>query len=131
MMNLLLRNPANRKAKSPCHKNIRYPVCVPGHDSPNGNTFLTIVLYDKQKTTLVDDPSDLINTRRLIQAESPSTVLVQRQSTRVIRSLGSSTGIRVIFLLVVHQKKWNNFMLIFNFCEGKFQVTSTTKCGFL
>jgi hypothetical protein len=49
----------------PCDKNIQYPVCVPGHDSPNGTTFLTIVVYDKQKTALVDDPS--------LRAESPST----------------------------------------------------------
>jgi hypothetical protein len=45
MMNILPRNPADREAKSPCDKNIRYPECVPGHDSPNGNTFLTIVVY--------------------------------------------------------------------------------------
>jgi hypothetical protein len=30
-------------------------VCVPGHYSPNWTTFLTIVVYDKQKTALVDD----------------------------------------------------------------------------
>jgi hypothetical protein len=60
MMNILPRNPVDHKAKSPCDKNIRYPVCVPGHDSPNGTTFLTIVVYDKQKTALVDDPSDMI-----------------------------------------------------------------------
>jgi hypothetical protein len=65
MMNILPRNPAVREAKSPCEKNIRYPVCVPGHDSPNGTTFLAIVVCDKQKTARVDDPSDLINTRRL------------------------------------------------------------------
>jgi hypothetical protein len=56
-------NWSNREAKSPCDKNIRYPVCVPGHDLPNGTTFLTIkkiVVYDKQKTALVDDRSDLI-----------------------------------------------------------------------
>jgi hypothetical protein len=47
-MNILPRNPADREAKSPCDKNIRYPVCGPGHDSPNGTTFLTIVVYDKQ-----------------------------------------------------------------------------------
>jgi hypothetical protein len=64
-MNILPRNPADRKAKSPCDKNIRYLVCVPGHDSPNETPFLTIVVYDKQKTARVDDPSDLINTRRL------------------------------------------------------------------
>jgi hypothetical protein len=71
MMNILPRNPDDREAKSPCDKNIRYPVCIP----PNGTTFLTliIVVYDKQKTALVDDPSDLINTRRLSPAESPST----------------------------------------------------------
>jgi hypothetical protein len=28
-------------------------MCVPGHDSPNGTTFFTIVVYDKQKTALV------------------------------------------------------------------------------
>jgi hypothetical protein len=28
MMNILPRNPADREAKSPCDKNIRYPVCV-------------------------------------------------------------------------------------------------------
>jgi hypothetical protein len=58
MMNILPWNPADREAKSPCDKNIRYPVCVPGHDSPNGTTFLAIVVnvYDKQKTSgLVDD----------------------------------------------------------------------------
>jgi hypothetical protein len=60
MMNILalLRNPADSEAKSP------YDMCVPGHDSSNGTTFLTIVVYDKQKTAIVDDPSDLINTRR-------------------------------------------------------------------
>jgi hypothetical protein len=63
-MNILPKNLADHEAKSPCDKNIWYPVCVPGHDSPNGTTFLTIVVYDKQKTALVDDPSDLINTRR-------------------------------------------------------------------
>jgi hypothetical protein len=62
MMNILPRNPADREAKLSCDKNIRYPVRVPGHDSPNGTTFLTIVVYDKQKTALADDPSDLINT---------------------------------------------------------------------
>jgi hypothetical protein len=62
MMNILPRNPVDREVKSPCDKNIRYPVCVPGHDSPNGTTFLTILVYDKQKTALVDDPSDLIST---------------------------------------------------------------------
>jgi hypothetical protein len=61
MMNILSRNPADREAKSPCDKNIDI-LCVPGHDSPNGTTFWTIVVYDKQKTALVDDPSDLINT---------------------------------------------------------------------
>jgi hypothetical protein len=71
MMNRLPRNPADREAKSPCDKNIRYPVCVPGHDSLNGTTFLTIVVYDKQKTALVDDPSDLINTRRLSPGWKP------------------------------------------------------------
>jgi hypothetical protein len=78
MMNILPRNPADREAKSPdreakspCDKNIRYPVCVPGHDSPNGITFLTIVVYDKQKTALVNDPSDLINTHRLSQGRKP------------------------------------------------------------
>jgi hypothetical protein len=64
MMNILPRSPADREAKSPCDKNIRYPVSVPVHDSPNGTSFLTIVVYDKQKTALVDNPSDLINTRR-------------------------------------------------------------------
>jgi hypothetical protein len=64
-MNILQRNPADREAKSPCDKNIRYPVCVPGHDSLNGTNILTIVVYDKQKTALVDDPSDL-NTRRFV-----------------------------------------------------------------
>jgi hypothetical protein len=59
-MTILPRNPADREANSPCDKTIRYPVCVPGHDSPNGTTFWTIVVYDKQKTALVDDPSDLI-----------------------------------------------------------------------
>jgi hypothetical protein len=59
MMNILPRNPADCEAKSPCDNNIRYPVCVPGLDSPNGTTFLTIVVNDKQKTALVDDPSDL------------------------------------------------------------------------
>jgi hypothetical protein len=72
MMNIILpRNPADREAKSPCDKNIQYPVCVPGHDSPNGTTFWTIVVYDKQKTDLVDDPSDLINTRRLSPGRKP------------------------------------------------------------
>jgi hypothetical protein len=33
-MNILPRNPADREAKSPSDKNIRYPACVPGHDSP-------------------------------------------------------------------------------------------------
>jgi hypothetical protein len=70
-MNILPRNLADREAKSPCDKNIRYPVCVPGHDSPNGTTFLTIVVYDKEKTALVDDPSDLINTRRLSPGRKP------------------------------------------------------------
>jgi hypothetical protein len=51
------------------------------------------MVYDKQKTALVDDPSDLINTRRLY----PGRFLGRRQSTRVIRSLGSST--RAVFLL--------------------------------
>jgi hypothetical protein len=46
-MNILPRNPADREVKSPCDKNIRYPVYVPGHDSPNGTTFLTIVVYNK------------------------------------------------------------------------------------
>jgi hypothetical protein len=94
-MNILPRNPADHEAKSPRDKNIRFPVCVPAHDSLNGTTgtFLTIVVYDKHKTTLVDDPSDLINTRR---------------STCVIRSLGSST--RAVFLLYctvwfMHPKK--------------------------
>jgi hypothetical protein len=26
-------------------------MCVPGHDSTNGTTFFTIVVYDKQKTS--------------------------------------------------------------------------------
>jgi hypothetical protein len=86
MMNILPRNPADREAKSPCDKNIRYPVCVPRHDSPNGTTFLTIVVYDKHKTALVvDDPSNLINTRRLSPGRKPL------DHTRVIRSLGSSS----------------------------------------
>jgi hypothetical protein len=72
MMNILPRNPADREVKSPCYKNIRYPVCVPGHDSPNGTTFLTVVVYDKQKTALVDDPSILINTRSLSPKKSHS-----------------------------------------------------------
>jgi hypothetical protein len=33
--------------------------------------FLTIVVYDKQKTALVDDPSDLINTVRLSPGRKP------------------------------------------------------------
>jgi hypothetical protein len=70
-MNILPRNQAEREAKSPCDKNIRYPVCVSGHDSPNATTFVTIVIYDKQKTALVDDPSDLINTRRLFPGRKP------------------------------------------------------------
>jgi hypothetical protein len=94
MMNILPRNPADREAKSPCDKNIRYPVCVPRHDSPpNGTTFLTIEVYDKQKTalveqktTLVDHPSDLINTRRLSPCRKPIDLrplafLARRQST--------------------------------------------------
>jgi hypothetical protein len=99
MMNILLRNPADCKAKLPCDNNILYPMCVPGHDSPNGTTFLTIVAYDKQKTALVDDSSDLINTRRLSSGRKPLDCglwhclgfLPWRQSTRVTRSLGSST----------------------------------------
>jgi hypothetical protein len=65
-MNILQRNPADREAKSPCDKNIRYPVCVPRHDSPNGTTF--------------------------------SGPKAGRQSTRVIRSLGSST--RAVFFIL-------------------------------
>jgi hypothetical protein len=77
MRNILSRNPANREAKSPCDKNIRYPVGVPGHDSPNGTTFLTIVVYDKQKTALVDDQSDLITRVDCLRAERhwPSHIL--------------------------------------------------------
>jgi hypothetical protein len=56
MMNILPRNPADREEKSPCDKNIRYPVYVPGHDWQNGTTFLTIVVYDKQKTAHLDHP---------------------------------------------------------------------------
>jgi hypothetical protein len=67
IMNIL---PRNRD------KNIRYPVCVPGHDSPNGTTFLAIVVYDKQKTALVDDLSDLINTRRLSPSRKAPRPLV-------------------------------------------------------
>jgi hypothetical protein len=111
MMNILPRNPADREAKSPCDKNIRYPVCVPGHDSLNGTTFLQLchnVVYDKQKTALVDDPSNLINTRKLSPGQKPLDVrslgfLAQRQSTpctRVIRSLGSST--QAVFLFYLH-----------------------------
>jgi hypothetical protein len=43
-MNILPRNPADHEAKLPCDKNIRYHMCVPGHDSPNGTTFFTIVV---------------------------------------------------------------------------------------
>jgi hypothetical protein len=107
MMNILQRNPADREAKSPFDKNIRYPVCVPGHDSPNGTTFLTIVVhvYDKQKTTLVDDPSDLINTRRLSPGRKsldlrslisgPKTIYSCDQVTWIIHSGG--------FLIIVLQ----------------------------
>jgi hypothetical protein len=59
MMNILPRNPADREAKAPCDKNIRYPMCAPGHDSPNGTTFWTIAVYDKQKTALVDGPTQV------------------------------------------------------------------------
>jgi hypothetical protein len=97
------RNQADREAKSPCDKNIRYPVCIPGHDSPNGTTFFTIVVYDINRkppswmtlvtwSTLVD----------YLQAESPLTCslwgfLARRQLSRVIRSLGSSTGAVFLF----------------------------------
>jgi hypothetical protein len=68
-MNILPRNPADREAKSPCDKNIRYTVscdvCSRTWFTKWDYYFLTIVVYDKQKTTLVDDPIDLINTRRL------------------------------------------------------------------
>jgi hypothetical protein len=86
-MNILPSNPADREAKSPCDKNIRYPVCVPGHDSPNG-TFLTIVVYDKQKTTLVDVPSDLINTRRLPPGRKPRLRAFWPRDTWIIHSGG-------------------------------------------
>jgi hypothetical protein len=56
MMTILPRNTADREVKSQCDNNIRYPVCVPGHDSANGTKFLIIVVYDKQKTALVDEP---------------------------------------------------------------------------
>jgi hypothetical protein len=80
-MNILPINPADPEAKSPCDENIRYPMCVPGHDSPNGTTFLTIVVYDEQETALVDDPSDLINTRRLSPGhESPSGLDLRSRS---------------------------------------------------
>jgi hypothetical protein len=57
--------PTARRNRHVIKISVRYPVCVPGHDSLNGTTFLTIVVHDKQKTALVDHPSDLINTCRL------------------------------------------------------------------
>jgi hypothetical protein len=68
MMNILPRNPADREAKSPCDKYIRYPVCVP---MIHRMGLLTTVVYDKQKTVLVDDPVHLINTRRLYPGRKP------------------------------------------------------------
>jgi hypothetical protein len=89
MMNILPRNPADREAKSPCDKNIPYPVYVPRQDSPNGTTFFTIVVYDKQKTALVDDPSDLINTRPVVSGLSgPETIYSCDQVTWIIHSGG-------------------------------------------
>jgi hypothetical protein len=98
-MNILPINPADREAKSPCDKNIRYPVCVPGHDSPNGTTFLTIiVVYDEQKSALVDDPSDLINTSRLSPGRKPLDLRSRGWS------LGSST--RAVFLFYRMRVQW-------------------------
>jgi hypothetical protein len=91
MMNILPRNPADREAKSPCDKNIRYPVCVPGHDSPNGTTFLTIVVYDKQKTALVDDSvtwSTLVDCIRAESLSGPKTIYSCDQVTWIIHSVG-------------------------------------------
>jgi hypothetical protein len=59
MMNILPRNPADREAKSSCDKNIRYIPCV--FQDMIHRVGKIIVVYDKQKTALVDDPSDLIN----------------------------------------------------------------------
>jgi hypothetical protein len=87
MMNILPRNPADHVIYRHVIKISDISVCVPVDDSSNGTTFLTIVVYDKQKTAIVDDPSDMINTR------SPG----RRQSTRVIRSLGSSTRVVIKF----------------------------------
>jgi hypothetical protein len=61
--------------------------------------FLTIVVYDKQKTALVDDPSDQINVDYL---------RAERQSTRVIRSLGSSTRVAFLFIKQSIQFLWKS-----------------------
>jgi hypothetical protein len=59
MMNILPRNPADREAKSPCDKNIP---CVFQDVIHRIGKISVIVVYDKEKTALVYDPSDLINT---------------------------------------------------------------------
>jgi hypothetical protein len=99
-------------------------VCVPAHDSPNGTTFLTIVVYDKQKTTLVDDPSDLINTNRLSpgrKLSGPETIYSCDQVTWIIHSGG--------FLIVIVHNAMS--MKPTGICEYYFQVSFFAKLRIL
>jgi hypothetical protein len=94
MMNILPRNPADREAKSPCDKNIRYPVCVPGHDSAIGTTFwqLWYMLNRKPASWMIQVTwSTLVD---WLRAESLSTCGLGAfwQSTRVIRSWDHPLG---------------------------------------
>jgi hypothetical protein len=90
MMNILPRNPADSEAKSPCDKNIRYSVCAPGHDSPNGTTFFIIVVpvYDKQKTAL----RDCLSEPETIYSCDQVTWIIHSGSFLIITSCGNQNA---------------------------------------
>jgi hypothetical protein len=72
MMNIQPKNPADRQAKSPCDKNIRYPVCVKtwftewDYFFDNCGTLYMI----SSKTALVDDPVTWSTLVDCLRAES-------------------------------------------------------------